>query len=404
MQIVKISSQKSYEVQIGQGLLDSLGERVRKLFSCDRAIIISDDIVYNLYGKRCEESLKSAGFKLSSYVFAHGEESKSLTEYGAILEFLSSEKISRADVLIALGGGVVGDITGFVASTYLRGIPFVQVPTTLLAAVDSSVGGKTAINLSCGNSFNKEKLDNNNNNIDTKNSDATNLSGNNLSKNKLDEKNLSEENFTKKNLGGKNLVGAFYQPSLVVCDYDLLGTLSEDIMRDGTAEVIKYGAIMNKNFYEQLNTPVTEQLEDIISQCVGMKESIVKQDEHDQGIRQLLNFGHTFGHAIETISNYSISHGYAVAMGMALMAKVSYLQKWCSLADYENLCTLLKNYGFSLTIPYKAEELFEIMLMDKKRKNESITIVIMQSLGNCQLKKVSMSELKELLMQAMQTI
>ncbi len=354
METVKVRTQKPYEVTIAPGLLTHLGEFLKTHAKGDMAVVISDSNVFPHYGQICQKLLTDAGFKVSFFVLPAGEEAKSLTHYGALLEFLSAEKVSRADSLIALGGGVVGDITGFVAATYLRGVAFGQVPTSLLAAVDSSVGGKTALNLA----------------------------------------------------GGKNLVGAFYQPSFVLCDPELLATLPLLNFQDGLAEIIKYGVIMKRDFYDGLAAEDfsgqsllknAAYWAEIIATCVRCKEELVAQDEYDQGSRQLLNFGHTLGHAIEILSDYSISHGLAVAMGMAQMAKISARQGWCSSADYHHLRNFLQQAGFELTIPYAANELFEAVLQDKKRESSTITLVTLASLGQCVLTKIPLAQFNYML-------
>lgn len=349
---VKIKCSNPYEVHIGSESLGSLGVLVREICGGQRAVIITDETVWQLYGQQCSQTLLDSNFEVFSQVSPPGESSKSLERYGEILEALAQEKVTRGDVIVALGGGVVGDMAGFVAATYLRGIAFVQVPTTLLAAVDSSVGGKTAINLS----------------------------------------------------SGKNLAGAFYQPGLVLCDCDLLATLTEKIFRDGCAEVIKYGVILDRDFYEQLRTPISTQIEEVITACVWMKESTVSQDEYDRGLRQLLNFGHTFGHALEARSGYALSHGEAVATGMALMARMSWQQGWCRKSDYEDLVNLLESYGFSLAIPYGYQELYDILLADKKRNNDNITLVVMEELGRCRLQSVPLETCRQMLKQALRDL
>ena len=351
MLAVKINSKNPYDVLIGDGLLDSLGSHMKKIFHMGRVAIITDNNVGALYGRRCRKALEEVGFETTAYVIPAGEASKSLTQYNKLMEFLCREQITKTDILVALGGGMVGDLTGFVAATYLRGIPFVQVPTTLLAAVDSSVGGKTAINLACG----------------------------------------------------KNLAGAFYQPKLVVCDCALTATLPENIFRDGCAEVIKYGAIMDQEFYEQLREPLTAKspnLKGVIASCVRLKESLVRKDEFDQGARQLLNFGHTVGHALESLSNYTITHGLAVAQGMNMMAKISQNEGWCQEKDVSDLRKMLESYNFPLAINYSGKDIYLAMEVDKKRGGDFITLVVMRTLGDCHLKQVPLDTCEKMITQA----
>ena len=245
-------------------------------------------------------------------------------------------------MLVALGGGVVGDLCGFAAAIYLRGVKFVQIPTTLLAMVDSSVGGKTAIDISAG----------------------------------------------------KNLVGAFHQPSLVLCDTQVLETLENDIFRDGCAEVIKYGVILDKEFFDSLTLPLTKDspmLEDAIYRSVSIKRDVVEQDEFDTGMRQLLNFGHTLGHAIEKLSCFELSHGTCVAKGMYLACVLAQSVGFKDLI--QPMEKILKDYGFDLSCKYKAEDIAKAALSDKKRTGDSITLVLPKDIGECVLEKISVSKL-----------
>ncbi len=345
---VKANS-KTYPVLIGNGIMDECGNLAKNITATRYAAIITDDIVDGLYSARLISSLNKAGFKTVKYVIQNGEHSKNTENYVKILEFLAESGLTRSDIVIALGGGVVGDIAGFAAASYLRGVHFIQVPTTLLACVDSSVGGKTGINL-------------------------------------------------KK---GKNLAGAFYQPDLVVCDPLLLSTLPENIFSDGCAEVIKYAVIRDKSLFELLKLPIKPHIEDIIARCVEIKSSIVEADEYDTWERQILNFGHTFGHAIEKCSGYAVSHGSAVAIGMAMMALAA-----ADKGIFENDCpaeiiNMVKLYSLPYKTDYSADALFDVLLADKKRLGETITLVVPQRIGECILKKVPVSEAKDFLYSAM---
>ena len=251
MNTVHISASRGYDVLIGHGLLPSLGERAAKVCKGRTACIVSDDTVAALYEKTARTSLEQAGFTVFTYVFPHGEQSKCGETFLKLLSFLAANHLTRSDLLVALGGGVTGDLTGFTAACYLRGIACIQVPTSLLAMVDSSVGGKTAIDLP----------------------------------------------------EGKNLCGAFYQPNLVLCDIDTLNTLPDDIFRDGCAEVIKYGVLGSEALFSHLHGELD--LMAVVTQCVDMKRAIVEDDEFDTGTRQLLNLGHTLGHAIEAGANFT---------------------------------------------------------------------------------------------------
>lgn len=324
-----------------------LGTEVRKIVSGNSLVVVTDENVEKLYLSRCMETLKQAGFEVYRFVIPPGEESKSGAKYLELINYLAEIPLTRADALVALGGGVVGDLTGFAAATYLRGIPVIQVPTTLLAAVDSSVGGKTAINLPAG----------------------------------------------------KNLAGAFHQPALVWCDAALLDSLPEEIWQDGMAEVIKYGVLADAKLFRRLSNRDASKLrtEEIIQRCVAIKKGFVEEDEHDTGVRQLLNFGHTIGHAIEKASNFEISHGKAVAKGMAYMAEISERQGWCSRETAEAIKALLDIYEFDLTIAQSKEVLYDIMKADKKRKGGYIDIVVPETIGKCRLQRLTTEELEQIL-------
>ena len=345
MTTVTVEASSKYDVLIGEGLLAQLGQQVRGVISkAEKVAIITDSNVQNWYLTPAEESLKSAGVKVISHVIPAGEASKSGDVFMRLLSWLAQNQITRTDAIVALGGGVVGDLAGFTASAYLRGIPFVQVPTTLLAMVDSSVGGKTGIDLP----------------------------------------------------EGKNLAGAFYQPRLVLCDPSTLKTLPEEIFNDGMAEVIKHGMLGGGELLNMLTArPVKEQLEKIIAANVRIKRDIVQQDEFDTGIRMLLNFGHTISHAIETLSNYSISHGRAVAIGMAMATRGAVAKGFCGSECLEILEKLLEKYDLPSETDYPAEDIFNVTLKDKKRTGGEITEVIPVGVGECKLVKMPVGEMLE---------
>lgn len=345
MKKVIVSASKQYEVIIDNNILDSVGKYIKEAVGGRIAVIITDDIVDDLYSKRVENSLKEQNYSTFKFVFKNGEKSKNAVTYIDIVNFLAKNKLSRTDVVVALGGGVVGDMAGFAAATYLRGVRFVQIPTTLLAAVDSSVGGKTAIDLEVG----------------------------------------------------KNLVGAFYQPDLVVCDYSTLDTLSDEIFSDGCAEVIKYGVIASKELFEKCLEGIKDNLEEIIYECVKIKRNIVAQDEYDTGLRQLLNYGHTIGHGVEACSGYTISHGKAVAIGMVAITKSAIDFNLCEKGVLDKLKKCLELCNLPLETSYSADELYNVMLSDKKIDGASINLVIPTEIGNAILHKVSTEELRKYL-------
>jgi len=342
MNVVQVKASRSYEVQIGPGLLQTLGQQTASLVRGRTAAIVSDDTVCRLYGAQAKASLEQAGFAVVVYEFPHGEQSKSGENYLRLLNFLAENRLTRADVLIALGGGVTGDLTGFAAATYLRGIACVQVPTSLLAMVDSSVGGKTAIDLPAG----------------------------------------------------KNLCGAFYQPGLVLCDTDTLQTLPEEIFRDGCAEVIKYGVLGSAELFAALSQgPEAQNWQQVITDCVTMKRDIVEDDEFDTGRRQLLNLGHTLGHAVEAGSDFQLSHGKSVAIGMVLIAKAAVKHGFCSEETKDRIERLLRQYGLPTETDQRPEAIVETALGDKKRQGGTLTLVVPTEIGRCRLHKIPVEDL-----------
>ncbi len=346
MESIRINASTGYEVLIGKGVLNSIGDNIKKVLPSGKLCIITDKNVDAFYGKKLQKLLTVSGFCCQKYVVEGGENSKSVTEYLNVLEFLAQNEYTRTDALIAFGGGVVGDLTGFVAATYLRGVPFIQIPTTLLAAVDSSVGGKTAVNLK----------------------------------------------------SGKNLAGAFYQPALVVCDTDIFNTLPSKEYACGMAEVIKYGMIFDGKLLDLLVDGMDKHEQEIISRCVKLKKTVVEQDEFDRGARQLLNFGHTIGHAIEKISNYKYSHGQAVAMGMCLITERAVKNGLCNSVVLDLLNALVVKYALPTVCDIRLEELIEKTLIDKKRKGNNITAVIPTQKGKCELKDMTTDEWKGLIL------
>ena len=344
MKTVHISASKEYDVLVGSGLLDEAGERIRAVTRAKTAVIISGDNVFPIYGERVAASLRAAGFRVLSYVIPHGEQSKCLAVYGQLLAFLSENRLNRSDVLVALGGGVTGDLTGFAASTYQRGMNFVQIPTTLLAAVDSSVGGKTAIDLPTG----------------------------------------------------KNQVGTFYQPSLVLCDPDTLATLPEEEFRCGCAEVIKYGLLGNAAFFEELvRTPIKDQIEHVITTCVEMKRDIVGEDEFDRGRRQMLNLGHSIGHAVEACSGFTVLHGQAVAIGMAVITRAAYSKGLCGSDTLDAVLGVLRKYGLPTEAGYPLDDMARAAMADKKLSGGSINLIVPREIGRCEIMPVPAEEISQ---------
>ena len=343
MNTVPVAASRNYDVLIGSNLLSQLGSRARSLTKAKKAAIISDSNVWPLYGEAASRSLSESGFEAIHFVFPAGEESKSGETYLSVLNFLAEHQMTRSDLIIALGGGVVGDLAGFTAATYLRGIPFIQVPTTLLAAVDSSVGGKTAIDLPAG----------------------------------------------------KNLCGAFYQPSLVLCDIDTLNTLPEDIFRDGCAEVIKYGILYDPELFDHLtHAGLGFNRKAVITRCVELKRNVVAEDEFDTGARMKLNLGHTIGHGIEAHSHFEISHGRAVGTGIAIATRAAAVYGICSTETRDIILAVLEKFGLPLTCAYTAEALYTSALSDKKRSGGTVNLIIPERIGSCRIAPTPIEEIQ----------
>ena len=343
MKTICVNTSTKYQVKIGKGLLDRLGDEIAALCSPQKVAIISDSNVWPLYGDKAAKSIEEAGFQVISFVFPAGEASKNGETYLKALNFLAENQLTRSDCIVALGGGVVGDLTGFTAATFLRGIPYIQIPTTLLAAVDSSVGGKTAIDLPAG----------------------------------------------------KNLCGAFYQPKLVLCDTDTLSTLPEDIFRDGCAEVIKYGVLYDPELFAYLGeTGIAFDWESVIARCVELKRDVVMEDEFDTGARMRLNLGHTIGHGVEAKSNFTVSHGKAVAIGMAIVSRSAEKYGICDETTTKSILSVIKKFGLPTTTNCTADEIYACALSDKKRSGGSVSLIIPERIGYCRIQKTDVSELK----------
>ena len=321
-----------YDILIGRDLLSTVGDLIAAISKTCRLLLLTDDTVEALYADRVTDSLTAAGYGVLRHVIPHGEASKSTANLIALLEKMASEHFTRSDMIVALGGGVVGDLAGFSAAVYQRGIRFVQIPTTLLAMVDASVGGKTAVDLEAG----------------------------------------------------KNLIGAFHQPSLVVCDANCLRTLPEEIFADGMAEVIKYAFIRDRRLYDLLQEASPDLLE-IIRLCVENKRVLVEEDETDKGARQLLNLGHTVGHAIEICSGFDVSHGSAVAMGMVIITRAAEGIGVCEAGTLDALMALLKQYHLPTDCPFSTEHLNAVALSDKKRAGDTITLVVPHAIADSRL-------------------
>lgn len=352
MRSVTVKTSATYEVLIGSGLLQKAGEAVKKVISPCKAAIVTDSTVVHLYEETVRKSLTEAGFSVCTFVFPAGEASKNIHTLSHLLEFLAKEEMTRTDLIVALGGGVTGDLAGFGAAVYLRGISFVQIPTTFLAAIDSSVGGKTAVDLEAG----------------------------------------------------KNLAGAFYQPKLVLCDTDVLQTLPEVVFADGIAEALKYGVLGDDALFEKIaRGDFRQELEEIIETCVSMKRDVVEEDEFDTGKRQLLNLGHTFGHAIEQKSHFQMTHGHAVAIGMHLIAKAAEAKGIAEKGTAAAIAKALEQNQLPKETEFSPAEVAEGTLRDKKRRGGTISFVFPKKIGACEIVKIPVEEVEALARTAMES-
>ena len=339
MERIEVNASRSYEILIEHGLLAQAGAQCRRVLRGKKVLLLTDKTVEPLYLNTVRNSLECAAFEVCCLAVAVGEESKSTDTYLRVVSILAANGFTRSDAVVALGGGVVGDLGGFCAATYLRGIGFIQIPTTLLACVDSSVGGKTAVNLP----------------------------------------------------EGKNLLGAFYQPWLVLCDPQVLRTLPANVYADGMAEVIKYGMICDRALFDALEGDALDDAK-IIERCVAIKRDVVQADEHDHGCRQLLNFGHTVGHAVEKCSGFTVSHGSAVAIGMAIVARATMQAE-----DVARLETLLTRYGLPVRCAFSAEELYAAACNDKKRENDTLNLIVCDAIGEGKIQPMAVSNLQALI-------
>jgi len=358
VRIVKVRlGSRSYDIRIGRGLLAKLGTECRRLKLGSRCAIISDSNVARNYANAAQRALRGAGFEPSLIVVPPGEKSKSLKTVKECYEKLAAKRLERSSFIIALGGGVVGDLAGFVAATYLRGLSFVQVPTTLLAQVDSSVGGKVGVNLKAG----------------------------------------------------KNLVGAFHQPRVVLCDLETFDSLPTREYRSGLAEVIKYGVIYDAAFFRALERNMLKLLERdagtlaaVVARCCEIKAKVVREDETENGLRAILNFGHTLGHALEAISHYGrYLHGEAISLGQVFAVQLSRKATDLSEAEAQRIVLLLQRAGLPTQLkltPSHITNLMDAMKLDKNVHGGEIKFVLAREIGQVEFgKQVSTELLKQTL-------
>ena len=346
---VELHRDYRYTIDVENGVLEELEKYNDTFFRYEKAVIITDANVAPLYLKHISKQISQAGCKVHELVIAPGEHSKSLAKAEEIYHHFSEYNMTRSDLVVALGGGVVGDLAGFCASTYLRGIDFIQVPTTLLAQVDSSVGGKVGVNLS----------------------------------------------------KGKNLVGSFYQPQAVIVDPNVIKTLPKRNFSEGMAEVIKYGCIYDKDLFNRIyydrENEIKNGLAEIIHRCCAIKKEVTEEDEREGGLRKILNFGHTIGHVLEAYFNYQkFSHGEAVAIGMSHITVKSEKKGITKKGTADKIKSILEKNDLPYTMPYlEQDKVEEILFRDKKFSGDKITLVLLKEIGEAVLVKMDRNQLIE---------
>ncbi|QAT50861.1 3-dehydroquinate synthase [Caproiciproducens sp. NJN-50] len=342
--ILTVNTSKPYRILIERGCLGRAGEEAARVFPKGaKAAVVTDSNVGPVYARRIAASFSAAGFQTSVFTFPAGEEHKRLSVVSEMYAAFSEQELTRSDFIAALGGGVTGDLAGFAAATYLRGIRFLQIPTSLLAQIDSSVGGKTGADLP----------------------------------------------------EGKNLVGAFHQPSLVLIDPDTLSTLPEPFFADGMGEAVKYGCIRDRALFEKIaEGNIKEEMESMICRCVDIKRELVERDELDNGDRMLLNFGHTFGHALEKLHGYKgLTHGEAVGIGMVMMCRCSEAAGLTEPGTAGKIASALRTYGLPVSDQMEPNRIAEATRLDKKSRGGSINLVLLRKIGESFLHPVPRGEL-----------
>ncbi|MBQ0040462.1 MAG: 3-dehydroquinate synthase [Clostridiales bacterium] len=332
MEKITVNGSTSYDVIIERGILDRVGQLVRDEFAGNKALIVTDSNVAALYLDAVDDSFRAAEYETFSFTLEPGDASKSMDSYNNVLSVLAENEFGGTDVIVALGGGMVGDLTGFAAATFKRGMHCVMIPTSLLAAVDASVGGKSAINLP----------------------------------------------------SGKNQVGVIRNPSIVICDPNTMSTLSDEALHEGYAEVIKYGILTGERIIRSLRVATkTGDYSEVIRLSVAIKKSVVEKDEDDSKMRQFLNLGHLVGHAIEAFRGYEISHGQAVAQGLDIESHCAALGGFIDVSTDMEIAALLEEFGFDTSYQYSLADLQPYLLRDKRLKNGSINIIIPRKIGDC---------------------
>ncbi len=343
--VIPVRVREGYDVVIGSGLLKKSGGLLKAALGDCRLAVVTDSNVETLYLEPLMQHLRASGYDVCAHVFPAGEANKRIETLSGILEFLASNRLTRKDCVVALGGGVTGDITGFAAGCYLRGVRYVQIPTTLLAAVDSSVGGKTAIDLN----------------------------------------------------EGKNLAGVFHQPSAVICDTDCFHTLAPDEFANGAAEAVKTGILDGEALFSMMESgDLSGSIDEIVARCVAFKARVVEQDETESGLRKTLNLGHTAGHAIEMCSKYTVPHGHAVAVGLSIIARAAERLGWAEKPVSARIEAAMKNNRLPVTAEFWPDVLANAALSDKKRAGDTITLAVPRRIGDCVLKDVPVDQLERI--------
>ncbi len=342
----------SYHIHVGHHLLAQVGELIRSHTSGSKILVVTHPDLNELYGTELLASLESAGYSVTTAAVPTGEQVKSFESYQKLVSVLAENRFTREDIIVAFGGGVIGDLAGFAAATYMRGCALVHIPTSLLAMIDSSIGGKTAIDLPIG----------------------------------------------------KNLVGAFYNPRAVIVDLELLNSIPASLLQDSCGELIKYGVLSGRDLFNKISlsrNPMqvidAAHRQELIQACIEIKKSIVEADFKEAGSRKLLNLGHTLGHAIETLSNFELGHGSCVAAGTSMLAKACSKLGLCSNKDTESIIALTQAYNLPTSTSFSVEELYGAALHDKKSHADSIDVVLIYGIGDVRIERKSFTELKKLI-------
>lgn len=342
MEKISVKGSTSYDVIVEYNILDRVGALIRDKFAGKKALVVTDSNVAPLYLNTVSASLKNADYETYSIIIAPGDTSKNIDTYVNLLQFLANHAFGASDAIVALGGGMVGDLVGFVAATYKRGMKCILMPTTLLAMVDASIGGKTAVNM----------------------------------------------------ISGKNQVGIIRNPSIVLCDPNTLTSLSKECLKEGYAEIIKYGILTGPDVIDMLRTAVERNnYYDIICISIAIKRDVVVADEGDKSLRQFLNLGHLVGHAIEALNNYSISHGQAVAQGLAIEARAAAMSGYTGMGTYLEIASILKEFHFDINHPYDIAALEPYLVTDKRINNGKINVIVPVAIGECVMKEMDCAEL-----------